>query len=431
VITTAPSDNQVRNILWRDIHAAYAGAKVPLGGKMTTLMWNAKPRPHILERLEPEQRAKWEKNFAIGFSTSPDSVTEHATKLQGFHNEWVLIILDEACGILPQIWATVMESLIVNERCKVLAIGNLTDPFSDFAKACKAESDWNVVRISVLDTPNYKEGREVIPGVAGRAYEQMIAKLHGRHSNKYKYRVLGECAEYREGTYYGKELAQAEKEHRVGNYPPEPTAKVWGFWDFGDMYTAAIFAQFIRGRIRIVDCYWDNQGLGLPAYANAVQSKPYIWAKPHYAGADLVGSNRKSVQTGTTTRDIGAGLGMALDPVIAHSFNDGIEAVRSVWPLLEINKPLSKNFLQAAANYRKKKDEALSTDDNPAYHDQPMKTPDRHMMDALRHMAIAYRFQIVVDGQRIGYPHVIPANVGMGEEDGGDWNTFDSLRGNG
>ena len=33
VITTAPSDNQVRNQLWREIHAGCVGARRPLGGE--------------------------------------------------------------------------------------------------------------------------------------------------------------------------------------------------------------------------------------------------------------------------------------------------------------------------------------------------------------------------------------------------------------
>ena len=199
VITTAPSDNQVRNQLWREIHAAIAGAKVPLGSAPTALMWDLKPQKDVLRRLPPEERGLWEKNFAIGFSTSPDQITEHATKMQGWHNQWLLVILDEACGILPQIWRTVMESLIVNERCKVLAIGNLTDPLSEFGRICENPADnpeWNVIKISVKDTPNYIQGKEVVPGVAGRDYEQRMRK-YGVNSNTYKIWVLGEAPDYR------------------------------------------------------------------------------------------------------------------------------------------------------------------------------------------------------------------------------------------
>lgn len=401
VITTAPSDNQVRNQLWREIHAAYAGAKVPLGGNMTSLMWDVKPRKDILEQLPPEQRGLWEKNFAIGFSTSPDTVTEHATKMQGWHNRWLLVILDEAYGIMPQIWRTVMEGLMVNERCKVLAIGNPTDPLSEMAQATK-DPDWNVIRISVKDTPNYIEDREVIPGVAGRAFEARIRKK-GVNSNAYKIRVLGEEPEYREGTYYGKEIALAKQRGQIGSYPHDPTAKVYNFYDLGDMYNAGLYVQFLREKIRIIDCYWDNTGGGIPALAAANKVKDYIYGQ-HFCGPDLETSNRKAGSSGMETRHIAEQLGMRLEPVLPHKFNDGIEAVRGIFPLLEINKPLCKVFLDALKGYRKKKDELLSTDEQPCYHEHPVpRWWGNHLMDALRHLAMAYRYE-VIGGLRLGYP---------------------------
>ena len=36
VITTAPTDKQVSEILWRDINLAHSQAKLPLGGKIST-----------------------------------------------------------------------------------------------------------------------------------------------------------------------------------------------------------------------------------------------------------------------------------------------------------------------------------------------------------------------------------------------------------
>lgn len=398
VVTTAPSDNLVRNQLWREIHAAYAGAKVQLGGKMTALQWNCKPNQKILDQLEPEQRALWEKNFAIGFSTSPDSVTEHATKMQGFHNKWVLVILDEAGGILRPIWKAAIEGLMIDERCKILAIGNPTDPIGYFADVCKPDSGWNVISISVEDTPNYIEGREVIPGVAGKDYYNRMASKYGRNSNTFKIRVLGQFPSYREGTFYGQEIAKARQiengECRIGNYPFEPGLQVYTASDLGDMYTAFIFFQLRQGRIRIIDCYWNNQGVGLPEYAKALHSKPYDYLE-HYTGADIVGSNAKNVQTGLMTRDVAVQLGIDFTPVIPAGFDDGIQAVRSIWPILEINKPLCKVFLQATDGYRKKKNESISTDDQPSYHQTPIPNAwENHMMDALRHLALAYRYMI-------------------------------------
>lgn len=427
VITTAPSDNLVRNQLWKEIHASYSGAKVELGGKMTSLMWNCKPSPLILEALEPDQRALWEKNFALGFSTSPDTATEYATKAHGWHNTWFLFVIDEAGDVHKSIWKTAVEGLLVNERCKILAIGNPTDPTSYFYKICQPGSGWNVIHIAVTDTPNYKEGREVIPNVAGRDYYNQMKKRYGENSNTFKVRVLGQFPEWLEGTFFGSKMAEAERDGYIGDYPWEETAQVYTFADYGDIYTAILFVQFIQDTIRVIDFYYDNSGLGVPVYCKVMDSKPYIYSKRqgHWAGPDLdpeIGSNRKSLATGKTLVDEFAQLGYGMSIVTKHSFNDGIQDVRAIFPKLRINRRKCKDFETAVKTYRLKKNEALSTDDKPAYHNEPVKDWTRHVADALRHLARAYRWQLVIDGQRIGYPNPIPANIDIESDPYGGFN---------
>jgi hypothetical protein len=432
VITTAPSDNQVRNQLWREIASAYQGAHIPLGGNLTGLQWDMRLPERELAQLDPDQREMFSKDFAIGFSTSPDSATEHATKMQGWHNRYLLVILDEACGILPQIWRTVMEGLIVNERCKVLAIGNSTDPESDFASACRlngklthletssepyvSDQGWHVVPVSVLDTPNYIEGREVVPGVAGRDFEQTILNRHPKGSNGWLIRVRGAFPSTKEGTYYGAEYAQAQRGQRIGHYPYDPTFPVYRFADFGDVWTAAFDAQFIRGRIRVINDYWDNSGdasshggtqpvdgRGALGLAKSMQAMPYVWGQEHYAGPDLEGSNKQSfTASGATTRDVLRGLGRNFRAVASVSFDQGIEAVRMIWPLLDIDEQGAGTFLAAAKGYGKLKNERLSTDDQPAYHNQPAGTWHRHMCLVGGTMISTDRGQVPIEAVRIG-----------------------------
>jgi hypothetical protein len=269
-----------------------------------------------------------------------------------------------------------------------------------FYEICQPDSGWNVINISVTDTPNYKLNKEVIPNVAGRDYYNRMKKRYGEHSNTFKVRVLGQFPEFREGTFYGRELSIAKKstpeiQSRVGHYPYVSTEPVYSVSDIGDMYTAGLFVQFLRGRIRIIDCYWDNQGLGIQAFKRAMDCKEYIWGKEHYTGPDLITSNAKSAQTGMVMRDTAAQLGLNLIPVYPHRVEEGIQATRNIWPLLEINEPFCKVLLQATEGYRKKKNEALSTDDQPAYHDTPVPNAwENHMMDALRHLAMAYTTQL-------------------------------------
>ncbi len=420
IVTTAPSDNLVKNQLWREIHAAFAGAQVPLGGKMTSLAWDVKPSEATLLGMEPADREMWEKNFAIGFSTSPDSTAEHATKMQGWHNDWVLVVIDEACGILPQIWRTAVEALINDEQCKLVAIGNPTDPESEFAKACfssdPAKNEGNkpymsdqgfyVITISGKDTPNYKQNKRVIPGLASREWVKRIEKKYGPNGDGTRYRVKGLFPTHKEGTYYGRELAAAKRQKRVGEFPWDNASKVYTATDTGDMWTATIYFQLIRGMIRIIDCYWDNEGMGLPAWAKNNQIKPYVYYNEHFVGPELASGTPGRFQTGKATKDLAAQQGFNMKPVPHHSFDDGIHTTKSIWNILQINKSMCEIVIKAAAGYGKKKNAALSSDEETVYHDQPAKTWHRHMMDALRHLAIVYRFGII-EGEIIGYPGVI------------------------
>ena len=112
------------------------------------------------------------------------------------------------------------------------------------------------------------------------------------------------------------------------------------------------------------------------------------------------------------TKDLAMQLGYNIVPVVEHDFNDGIEAVRSIWEILDINSLLCQTFIQAAAGYGKKKNEALSAEDKPAYHKQPKDTWHKHMMDALRHLAYQYRYG-KIGGKHMGFAHAVPAGMGL------------------
>ena len=406
VITTAPSDNQVREQLWREIKAAVYGSKISLGGNMTMVKWDCKPSDSFLENLPTEDRPNWEKNFAIGFSTSADSNVEHATKMQGWHNEWVLVLIDEACGMLPQIWRTAVEGLINDDQCKILAIGNPTDPECDFARVCHSSDDeknegkepymsdegWYVIIIDARDNPNYIQRKKVIPGLASYKWVQGIFEKYGENSDEARYRVKGLFPTHKEGTYYGPKLAHARRQGRVGEFPHDERFPVYTFSDHGDKWTAAIFVQFPQGRIRIIDDYWDPEGGGAPEWANVLDAKKYKY-KQHIAGPDMNpdgGSNRKPFVTGALLQDSLLKLGFNVQPCEAHDFDSGIRSVVDIWNLFEINEPECSTFLQAAGGYGKKKNMKLSTSDHPVYHDQVAQTWHRHMMDALRHLGVMY-----------------------------------------
>lgn len=132
VVWTAPRWPQVQAIIGRELRAMHKRAGLP--GRITLdCNW------YIGDAL-------------IGYGRKPADTDEHG--FQGIHAKYVLVVVDEACGVPKQLW-TAIESLMTNAHCRVLAIGNPDDPASEFAELFEPDSDYNQITISAYDTPNF------------------------------------------------------------------------------------------------------------------------------------------------------------------------------------------------------------------------------------------------------------------------------------
>lgn len=178
VVTSAPSGHQVRAILWREIRRAHRRGGLP--GSIT-------------DAQVPEWKIDGE---LIAFGRKPADLTDAvsaATVFQGIHARYLLVILDEACGIPKWLWDAV-DTLVTNESGRVLAIGNPDDPETEFARICQPGTPWNVLHTSVFDTPNYtgevvpEQMREMLPSVT---WAQEMADKWGLTSPTYISKVLG------------------------------------------------------------------------------------------------------------------------------------------------------------------------------------------------------------------------------------------------
>ncbi len=191
VITTAPTDRQVRGILWKEIRLAHQRAKFPLGGKMLT------------------QELKLDSNWwAWGF-TAPEHDPD---RFQGFHEVNILVIVDEACGVSEQIFEAI-DGILTTENARLLMIGNPTESSGRFGKAFKS-SKVKKFHISAYDTPNFTELGITESDMLDGSWEQKMqgkevprpylvtpfwiynrALPWGVDSQIYKSRVLGEFPE--------------------------------------------------------------------------------------------------------------------------------------------------------------------------------------------------------------------------------------------
>lgn len=144
VVTTAPTYNQVKNILWSEIRSAYSRSKVPLGGRMNLTEW----------QLTPE--GDW---FALGFTPrneiSGESGQGTQSSFQGFHAPFVLLVFDEATGIPANIW-TMAEGILTSGHVKFVCIGNPTSRSSEFFR-CFSSPEWTKLSLNCFDSPNLIE----------------------------------------------------------------------------------------------------------------------------------------------------------------------------------------------------------------------------------------------------------------------------------
>lgn len=171
VITTAPTNRQVEELLWNEIATAYQKAEVrglPIGGRL--LIKNIKAVGG-----DPN----W---FATGFSTDE----YNPQKFQGYHAPHILIIVDEANGISQKIYESI-DKLMTSEGAKLLLIGNPLDPVGEFYDAFGKNAEiYNKITITAFDTPNIKAGKTIIPGLITNDYIDEVVKKHGKNSLFYQ-----------------------------------------------------------------------------------------------------------------------------------------------------------------------------------------------------------------------------------------------------
>ena len=151
VITTAPTQHQVKDLLWGELRR-FAGKREGLMPSDTRLNVN-------------------EEHYIAGFTArTPDA-------FQGTHAEDMLIIFDEAVGIHSDFW-TAAEGMLTGPDNRWLAICNPTDISSAAYQAdMRPGSEWHVETIAGIGHPNvhaalaYRDGhgdlegyRDPVPG---------------------------------------------------------------------------------------------------------------------------------------------------------------------------------------------------------------------------------------------------------------------------
>jgi hypothetical protein len=132
VVTTASTFRQVKGVLWP--HVRRVAARYNLPGEVFTTEWQID-------------------GIIVGDGFSPAEYND--TAVQGIHAPHLLVVVDEAGGIGPNL-GRALEALMTGDHTRLLVLGNppVDREGSWFERLCESPL-YNVIPISAYETPNF------------------------------------------------------------------------------------------------------------------------------------------------------------------------------------------------------------------------------------------------------------------------------------
>lgn len=302
------------------------------------------------------------------------------------------IVLDEYADMDPRVWSEIIRPALADRRGWAVFIGTPRgrNAFFEMWRRAQTEEGWFSLMLKASETG-------LIP-----ASELALAR---RDLTEEQYAQEFECSFEAAivGAYYGRLMAQAERDRRIAGVPHDPSARVWTAWDLGIRDATAIwFAQMIGREVRVID-YYEASGVDLGHYVREIVSRPYLYAGhivPHDAQAKELGTGKSRLET---LARLGL-AGLTLAPM--HRIEDGINAARMLIPRCWFDAVKCARGVDALKLYRSATDERRADPQGrPVLRPTPVHDWTSHAADAFRYLALTLDRQGSLSGfhRRIEY----------------------------
>ena len=179
VILTAPSDRQVKKIMWAETLGHFNRKKVKLWGTAFT-------SPYIEIRKED-----W---WLLGFSTKDTGAAAAAGggKFQGVRAAKNMCVIVTESQAMEDTIHIQIDAVATGENVLVIYLGNPTQAKGFFAAGLKDPINNIVFNFSCLDNPNYKERKIVVPGLTTYEWVEDKRRRWGEGDPRWIGRVLGQ-----------------------------------------------------------------------------------------------------------------------------------------------------------------------------------------------------------------------------------------------
>jgi phage terminase large subunit len=292
-------------------------------------------------------------------------------RLRGSFNDG--LVLDEYADINPRAWPEVLRPSLADRKGWAVFIGTprgRNDFWRVHQYAAQHPEDWYslVLRASRTGLLPQSELDDMRSTLTAEQYQQEL-------ECSFDAAILG--------SYYGRDLAEAEAAGRITDVPYDPALPVHTAWDLGIGDSTAIwFFQVVGAELHVID-YYEASGYGLKHYASVLSARGYNFGTeylPHDGWAKEMGTGRSRVET------LNEMLNRFPHRVPQQSVNDGINAARITLGKTWFDAAKCYDGLEALRAYRADYDEKAKV-----FHDRPRHDWSSHGSDAFRYMALAWR----------------------------------------
>ena len=240
VVWTAPTYPQVNAIIGREIRQILRGS------------------PSLGLRLLGDNQlvTAGDDPILVGYGRKPSD--HNPTAFQGIHAKYVLVVVDEACGIPESLWNGV-DALVTNVSSRVLAIGNPDDSSAHFARICepghKLGDGWRVIHVDGYDTPNFTG--EAVPDslrelLLSKEWVEERRRRWGEESALYESKVRGRFAAGAEDSIIPYSIAKAATGYTNAGWS-DAGPGVLGCDIARDGSDESTIVSVLNGRVKIVD----------------------------------------------------------------------------------------------------------------------------------------------------------------------------------
>jgi len=238
----------------------------------------------------------------------------------------------------------------------------------------------NGKRYAIVSKINYWDNKWFPPDLA---LEMEV--MRNASEDKYLEVWEGNTKQVLEGAIYAEELQAVIKEGRRGNFPYDPNKPVITYWDLGHADKTAIwFIQRAGVEFNLIN-YYEDRLKKIPFYIKMMQDLGYQYTSiclPHDGSAETVSNI-------TPEKQLRKAFPNANIRIISRPAKKalGINAVRSLMPLLNFDEEHTSSGWQCLSRYAYKVDPDTGVFSKEPEHD----TPWSHGADALQTMALSLK----------------------------------------